>query len=224
MDDSNKAPLQSDQKEEKVVVSSAPSDNLTPDHPRFKEVYDKMKAYEEKASEVDSLREQLEALQSRISQPEHSQEDLSYEEQQAIEKIEKALAKKNLFVKKEDWESDRAAEKRSQEYLRLSQVHNGSDGLPKFDPQEVTLFARKNNLGDNLEAAYNLMHMDAKIQLESRKAAQGFSPVEMERPTAAVIKSPSGMTLTSTDIATMSDEEYEQKRAEIHASLKPKKS
>ena len=202
------APLQSEQEQ----VKKDPSDNLTPDHPRFKEVIAEKNQLKE---EVSSLKEQLEELKEQIStrQQETGNEDLTVEEERALEKIDKQLRNRGYITKDE-----LVVEKRAQEYSRLSDKYNGSNGLPKFDAVEVQAHAKKYGF-ESLEKAYKDLHFDAFVQLEAKKNGNSINPPSSERAGGGD-KQPTKSEFSPEDIASMSDADYEKNREKILSSMK----
>lgn len=225
MDDQTKiAPLQSDQKEESVVVTSEPdsdpSDKLTPEHPRFKEVYSDLKAYKQENGELKGkmaeLEEKLEKLSEnyneRVSQ---DGADITSDEEEALERIEKALKSRSSFVTKDELD----AERRGLILQRLEDKWNGTNGYPKFDGLDVVTYARKNGFGDNYEKAYRDMHYDAFVQIEAKKIAKSQEIPTSESPTAGDRSSVLG-DVTPEKIKDMSLQEWYEKGDKIKQALK----
>lgn len=202
------APLQSEQEQ----VKQDPSDRLTPDHPRFKEVLERAKTAEGK---VEDLQNQLNELKDQISTRQEStgDEDLTVEEERALEKIDKQLRSRGYITKDE-----LVVEKRAQEYSRLSDKYSGSNGLPKFDPVEVQSHAKKYGF-DNLEKAYKDLHFDAFVQLEAKKNSNSINPPSSERAGGGD-REPAKSEFSPEDIASMSDADYEKNRDKILSSMK----
>lgn len=221
MDDQNKdssAPLQSDQKgdEGDKNVDKDPSDNLTPDHPRFKEVYDKMKGFEE---QNQSLREELDEVKTQIAerQEETGDDELTDEEVTSLDRIKKAL-RKDGFITKEEFDSDKKVSQRAQTFERLSEKYNGKNGLPTFDSIEVATYAKKHGFGENYEAAYKEIHFDAIVQQRAKTGGIVEVP-DSESPASGERGKPLGE-VAPEDIDKMSPQEYEQHREKILQSLK----
>lgn len=86
--------------EEQKTEGQDPSDKMTPDHPRFKEVYNEAK---ESKAKVTQLESELAELRQKISERQVATGDSEFteEEEKALERIEKGLAKRG-FVKKEE--------------------------------------------------------------------------------------------------------------------------
>lgn len=144
MDDTNKAPLQSEQNNEVTVDSVEPSEKLTPEHPRFQQVNQQKKealeALEREREEKAELQRQLEELKAN-SQNNSEDDFASDEERIAADAIERKILKRKGYVTKEDLAEIRRVENRASEYRRLSEKYNGSNGLPRFVPEDVQLFA-----------------------------------------------------------------------------------
>lgn len=221
MDDQQDALLQPDQKEgvEKEQTKD-PSDNLTPEHPRFKEVIEKL---HRKDDEVESLKAELEELKQSVStrQTEDGTDTLLPDERAAMEKIREQLRRSGEFVTKEELDNERRTTQMASEMARLSKEFDGTNGYPKFDRQEVLAYAKSKGFGNNLEDAYYSLHRPAIIQVEAKKIGRVDVP-DSERPTASDKKSPGALEVTSQDIANMSDAEYERNRAKILSSIKGK--
>lgn len=212
--DEHEAQLESES--EKVTEETPkgdPSDNLTPDHPRFKEVIAKL---HEKDDVIDTLQKQMEELQQRVTTRQEATDDdtLTREEELALERIEKNLRNRG-FVKKDDLEADRVG----QTLTSLQGKHNGSDGLPKFVPEDVVLYAKRKGFGNNYESAYRDMHFDAFVQVAQRRGQA--EPPTSEKPTGGE-KKPADTAVSPADIAKMSDQEYEEKREQLLNSIKPR--
>lgn len=197
------APLQSDQKEEN---KQEPSDLLTPEHPRFKKVIEKLHTKDE---EIATLKQELEAVKTQVSQRQErtGDDDVTEEERAAIDKIGKQL--KSTYVTKEELEQERRVNRRAFELDRLGEVYNGSNGYPKFEGKNVALYAQENGYGDNLEAAYFSMHRNAIIETEGKKWAKANQPGSSEQPTGGERQSPLG-DVTPDQIEKMSDTDFDK--------------
>lgn len=225
--DEEKSPQQTDaplQLNEQQINQTAgdPSDRLTPDHPRFKEVIAKNHELEET---IKSLNEKMEALQADITdrQSSSNSDELTVDEEAALERIAAGLARKGKIVTPDQLSSER----RAYQYERLSERHNGSDGYPKFVPTDVETFARKNGLQTaNLEDVYYIMNRTAIAQVDARKMSNSLTAPASEKPTPAEDTKPASdqKILTAEDIAKMTDDEYEQYRDSIHRSFKANKN
>jgi len=219
MDDKKDAPSQSDQSQDQVqdVKKPDPSDNLTPEHPRFKQVI----------AENHELKENLQALQNDMDelkqtiqnrQQNTGNEELTTEEQEAMAKIERQMQAKG-YVKKEDLEADKRVERRAQQITKLEDQHDGTDGYPRFVKEDVVEFAKRRGI-DDLSIAYRELHFDAIVQVEAKKGTGG-NPPGSEPPTGGEKGKPGGSEFTPEDIAAMSPEDYEKNRAKILSGLKP---
>jgi len=196
-----------------------PSDKLTPEHPRFKEVIQKN---HELAATIEDLKGQLEEVKNGIAarQNESGDDDITPEEQAAIDKIAKGLIKRGYVATPEDLSSDRKA----RDYERLSNKYDGKGEYPKFEPVAVEVFAKQRGI-TNLEDAYFSVHKAAIIQIEAKKQAKIVEVPDSERPgKSSMPQSAEGKPLTPEDIENMSNEDYEANRTAILASLKPKAS
>lgn len=213
MDDQNKdALLKSEQDNDSLENkqdqenNTDPSEQLTPDHPRFKQVIE----------ERNELREKLTALEAQVQerQTRTGDDTTTPEEQEAYEKIEKEM-KKRGFVSE-------SILNRQNELARLETARNGADGTPKFVAIDVIEFAKKQGYGENYEAAYNAMHHDALVQVEARRYAQERGVPISEPPTGGEKSSPLKQ-FTPEEIANMPPEEYEKHRSELLTAIKPPK-
>ena len=186
-----------------------PSDNLTPDHPRFKDViaknHDLERVVETMRTEMDELRQ---SISSKQDQGENTDED-----ERALQIIEKRLSSK--FATKDDLNSDRQAI----QFDRLSEKYSGSNGYPKFVPVDVVAHAKKNGFS-NYEKAYRDMHFDTIVSIEAAKKGTVTVPTS-EKPAGGERQQESS-TISPQDIAQMSDEEYEKNRDQILTALRPK--
>lgn len=188
-----------------------PSDKLTPDHPRFKDVLSRAKSAEEKA---EQLEEELRELREKREEANLGGDELTPEEQASLEKIEKNLAKRG-FIRQDDLRVQRNADA-----LRdLGKVYDGKNGLPKFDRAEVVAYAKSKGFGDNYEAAYKDMHFDAIVEQRASKVVS--KPPLTEKPSGGADSS-STKKFTRADIANMSDQEYEKYREGLLNAIKPK--
>lgn len=194
-----------------------PSDKLTPDHPRFRDVLQRAKTAEEKTlqleQELAELKETVQARQDRTGD-----EDLTPEEQASMDKIKRQLTKEG-FVRQDDLR----VQKNAENLRSLGAKYNGKNGLPAFDSAEVVAYSRKNGFGDNYEAAYREMHFDAIVEKEARDRSKAPTPPSIEKPTGGA-ETPGKKRFTQKDIANMSDQEYEQYRAGMLTAIKPKGS
>lgn len=208
---STKAPLQPGQEE---IKKPDASDQLTPEHPRFKDVYNRMKTAEDKA---ESLQTQFDELSAKINTrtQETGDEELTAEDLANLDRIDKELRRRKGYVTREDLD----AEKRTDNLKEGAKVHDGSDGLPKWDSVEVVAYAKAHGFGENYDAAYNDMHYDARVQVEAEKKAKNPTPPSSERPGGGG-REELESDLTAEDIANMTDEEYEKNRTKILSGMK----
>lgn len=194
-----------------------PSDRLTEDHPRFKDVLQKSK---EQEATIQSLTEKLDAIQESITQRQQStgEEELTDEERSSLEKIDRQLRKKG-YVTKTDLESSADADRVANALDKLSDKYDGKDGSPKFDATEVVAFAKRNGYPvskEGLESAYKEMHFDARVAARAKKA-----PPEIpgsEQATGGERKAP--VEFSPAQIAAMSDAEWEANREKILGQVK----
>ncbi len=218
MDNKIDAPLQSDQnQDQKVEIKSDPSDNLTPEHPRFKKVIEENHQLKDS---IQTLKEEMDELRQSIKdrQSDTGDSELTAEEEVALAKIERQMQSKG-YLKKEDLESEKRIERRSLQLSSLGEKYDGSDGYPKFVREDIVEFAKKRGIDDYREA-YKLLNFDAIVQIESKKN-NGANPPGSEPPTGGEKSKPGTGEFSSEQIANMSDEEYEKNREKIKSSLKP---
>lgn len=203
--------------EQKTEVKEDPSDKLTPDHPRFKEVLNRAKSAEEKQTQLE---QELNELKKQVSarQEKTGEDDFTDEELRALERIEKGLSKRG-FVRSADLQNESFQLRLERDFQRMNEKYDGSNGLPKFVADEVFAFAKRNGMENNLESAYKLMHYDTIIDVEAKKRSQGPQPPTSEKPKSGD-RSGSATEMSPTDISEMSDVEWEQKREKILQSLK----
>lgn len=213
MDEQQDVSLESDTEQTNIETTEEqadPSDKLTPEHPRFKEVVARV---HERDEQINELNQKVQELESRIQQKQDEGEETDVEEA-ALRKIERRMEQK--FAKKEDLSADRQA----LQFERLSEKYNGSNGYPKFVPVDVVSYAKRNGFGNNIEAAYKQMHFDTIVNVEAGRKGQINVPTS-EKPTGGE-RQQEGSTLTPQDIAEMSDEEYEKNRDKILQAARPK--
>jgi|GEM_PF-7026468 hypothetical protein len=208
--------------EQKNEAKSDPSDNLTPDHPRFKEVYSELKEARAKLEKMPELEKQLQDLQEKISvrQEKTGDDDFTDEELRALERIEKGLARRG-FVRSADLQNESFQLRLEREFQRMNEKYDGSNGLPKFIADEVFAFAKRNGMEKNLEGAYRLMHYDTIVDIDAKKRIQTAQPPTSEKPKTGD-RGGSNTEISLTDISEMTDIEWEQKREKILQSLKGK--
>lgn len=213
------APLQSEQGEIKQEVKPEdPSERLTPEHPRFKQVYAEAKAAKEQVSFLEQqINELRESINSRNAPPD---DDLTAEEQAALERINKYFKKSGYITKEELQQTinvELSTDRRSREYMRLSDKYNGGNGLPKFVPEDVQEYAKRKGYGD-LEEAYKSMHFDTLVEIEAKKRSMNFVP-SSEKPVGGS-REALGTDLSREKIASMSPAEYAKNREKIHNWMK----
>lgn len=209
--------------EEQVVENHEgkdPSDNMTPDHPRFKEVYSELKEARAKLEKMPDLERQLAELQEKVAarQERTGDDDLTEEEWKAIDRIERGL-KKRGFVRQDDLKTESFQIRLERDFERLNEKYDGSNGLPKFVADEVFGYAKRKGLTNDLEAAYRLMNYDSIVEVEAKKRSQGYKPPTSERPSSGD-RSGRSTELSPTDVSQMSDDEYEKNREKILRGLR----
>lgn len=210
--DNNNAPLQPDNSQGNTKQD--PSDNLTPEHPRFKEV---VAEKNELKQTVTQLKSEMEELRNSISQRQVRDNDdsLTYDELQALDRIEQGLKSRGYLT-----QEDLRANRRADNYKALEKEYDGKNGLPKFVPVEIEAHAKANGFGDNLEAAYRDLHFEAIVQREAKKAAEPVPAPSSEKPAAGERGNIANTEFTPESIAAMSDEEYERNREKILGSIR----
>lgn len=161
------------------------------------------------------LENRLQELESKLNSSTKQElvDDGEYtkEEIQALEKAASYFAKKGFVTKDVLSESERVT-KRGQEMKRLQDKYRETD-YPDFNPDEVLVYAKQNGFGDNLEAAYKSLHLEAIISVESKKRA---NTVDSEKPTGSATSQPS---VTRGDISNMTDEEFASFRQNFKSSI-----
>jgi hypothetical protein len=198
-----------------------PRDNLTPDHPRFKEVYDELKATKEKAAKVDSLETQVRELQATMSSINKKSDGEAFtdEEKAALARIKKGLQDEGAFVSKQDLEEADRIRNRAETIRTLEGEFNGKNGYPKFDTVEVTEFAQKNGFGGNLRAAYREMHFNAIVKVEAKRGSgEEVADVSSERPSGG--GQPVAGEFTRDQIKNMSPEEWKKNEDTIMSKFR----
>lgn len=198
-------------------VTSDPSDKLTPDHPRFKEVYSDLKEEKQKNKDLLDRVERLEE-QARQRMVATGNDEYTPEELQALEKIDKDFRRRGYVTQEQLEERDRVSQ-RKLEYDRLSSKYDGDNGYPKFIPDEVETYAKRNGFGGNYEAAYKDMHFDTILNLEAKKRSDRPRVPGSEIPTGGQVEIPE-TDLTPEQIAKMSPQDYEKYREKIKMGMK----
>lgn len=210
--------LQAEEKEVTVVQpqneSQDPRDNITPDHPRFKEVYEDLKSERETRKQLE---QRLSELESRVSQS-VKQDDGGYtqDEKEALQRILQGLKQEGGIVTKSDLEEVQRVQSRASTIKDLSDKYSGKNGYPKFDSVDVLEYAKKNGLGDNLEIAYRQLHWDAVVRAEASKI-KNVDTVDSEETTTG---QPTIAGLTPQDIGGMSLNEFAENEATIMDKFK----
>lgn len=199
-----KAPLESSKEESSEETKNDPSDRLTPDHPRFKQVLERAKAAE---GRVEEMERKLEQLQNSLQKNETS--EYTDDQMEAIETIDRALKSRGYMTQDEFKELQRVQERQSM-LTRLNDKYDGSNGLPKFEIDDVVAHAKSNGYGANYEAAYRDLHFDAFVQRAARKS---IDPPKTEKPGSKEREVSPGLTMNK--INEMSLSEYSKHRAEI---------
>lgn len=231
MADENKqdADLQSDEQEDAGIEVETPSgdetpndqkedpsDKLTPDHPRFKDVLTRAKSAEEKAAELEARLLELETNSHKnTTRDSEDDEELSEEELRSLIKIERELSKRGFVT-----QDSLRVEKNASTLRKLGEKYDGKAGLPKFDRTEVVAYAKSKGFGDNYEAAYRDMHYDTILEQEALKRAKAPTAPLTEKPTAGAENS-GKKRFTREDIGKMNDEEYAKYRSGLLAAIKP---
>jgi predicted RNase H-like nuclease (RuvC/YqgF family) len=210
MDEQKDVSLESDTEQTNIETEGQdPSDALTPEHPRFKQV---IAENHELKGTLEDMKAEMAELRNSIVNKQDSGEETD-EEEIALRKIERRMEEK--FAKKEDLSADRQA----LQFDRLSEKYNGSNGYPKFVPVDVVAYAKRNGFGSNYESAYKQMHFDTIVSVEASRKGKIEVPTS-ERPTGGE-RSTESTTLTPQDISKMSDEEYLKNRDKILNAIKP---
>lgn len=219
MDDNTQvdnAPSQQNQEGEQGKTQD-PSDKLTPEHPRFKQViadlHDARTANEDLKKQLEELKTAIETRQGTDPKP-----DLNAEELAALNKVDAELKRRGYLTKKELEEETRVRE-RAESLKDLSKEYDGKNGFPKFVADDVVTYARAHGFGDNYAAAYKDMHFDAIVQVQAKHGTQ--SVPNSEHPSGGEHGRPD-LGMTADDIKNMSDADYEKNRDKILAALRPR--
>lgn len=193
-----------------------PSEKLTPDHPRFKEVLEQNRLLKETNKDLE---DRIVKIEQQVQQRADAtgEFELTEEEKRALDKIDKALRQKG-YVTKEEITSQSRIEKQALEFERLSEKYDGSNNLPKFIAEDVAAYAKQNGFS-NLEKAYKDMHYEAFVSLEIKKRSGGNNPPHIEKPTGGERKV-EGSTYSRDQISQMSPEEWEKNREKVLRSLR----
>lgn len=219
MSDDLKAPSQLDQKEEGANQQTVqdPSDKLTPEHPRFKDV---LQEKNELKQTVGELQEQLQELKAQIAERQVAtgDDEPTEDERIAIEKIKRELKKSN-FITKGEVEDSLRVERRALQHDKLSNKYDGNNGYPKYDSLDVTEYARRHGYADNYEAAYYDMHRPAIIQVEAKRMSRGEVPPASEPPTGGE-RNISGTDITPTKVGEMDLGDWEQNRTKVLENMR----
>lgn len=210
MDENQDAPLQSDQNQED------PSDKLTPDHPRFKQVVEKLHQ-SEKTNE--DLQQRLADLEERISkrQERTGDDEMDESEKAALDKIERQL-KARGYVTQDVLTEKQRVERMAYDFDRYSNKYDGANGYPKFVAADVAAHMKKKGI-DDMEEAYFSLHRPAIIEVEAKKLAGKPIVPTSEKPSGGTREQPV-TEVTPEQIAQMSDQDYEKYRENLLAGFK----
>jgi hypothetical protein len=189
-----------------------PSDKMSPDHPRFKEVLNEKKAAEERATKLE---EELAELRSQKIEATYNSDDLSAEEQASLDKIKKHLAKDGFVT-----QGDLTVQRNADTLRKLNEKYDGKNGLPAFDRADVVAYSKKNGFGDNYEAAYRDMHFDTIVEVNAKKRASSPEKLTIEKPSGGG-EATTTKKFSREDIAKMSDAEYDKYRIGLLNAIKP---
>lgn len=213
----NDALSQPDQEE---TTKPDPSDQLTPDHPRFKQVLAKLHDAEEKLGKFADLEAKYNDLVEKIDRRQTQDGDTTYtdEEMASLERIDKAL-KGRGYVTQDVLDRERNVIQRDIQFSKLEDQYNGTNGLPKFDRVDVGVYAKEHGFGNNYEAAFKQMHWDTFVQQEAKKM-NTVTPPGSEKPGGGDKGKPDTDLLSK--VGEMSDEEYEKNREAIMGAVRPK--
>lgn len=144
---------------------------------RFAEVNSKSKALEEKYAKLEA---ELQAINSRIPQPQQTPQDLAQKQQeQLIREQLKSMGfadQEEVNKRLQQIEEDRKLENTINQ---LENRYDGRDGRPKFNKREILEYARDNQIG-SLEAAYKLKNHDALMDYAIKTAQGRTKPVKSE--------------------------------------------
>jgi uncharacterized membrane protein YqiK len=224
--DTTTAPLQPEQKEEVTSVvndvqnpKEDPSDKLTVEHPRFKDVLARAKQAETETQELKAQIAELKAAVDARQTEGGSNYENNPEYIEAVKNLEQSL-KKRGFVTQEELNKEKRIQRLEQQFETLSSTYDGKNGYPKFDAAEVTAYAKSNGLSDNLEAAYKQMHWSTIIDVEKKRSTTVTVP-ESEKPTGGERAISEG--ITPRKISEMSPYEWEQHRDKVLKALKPQR-
>ena len=176
------------------------------------EALEKMSVMEEKVSEIDSLKEEIEKLKSSKKS---EGESFTEEETGALKKIKTGI--KDEFMTREEFEEQKRIEQRESKIRTLSDKYKKGSGYPEFKADEILVYAKKNDFGSNLEAAYRDMHWEAIKQVLSKSGSEVEVP-DSEKPTGG--DRVKGTSVTTTQIANMDESEYEKNRGDIMTKFK----
>lgn len=129
--------------------------------------------FKEKNDEVKELRERINALEASKVEEKPTQEQIIQEEQ--AERAKKILKQLGM-VTREEMEQSQRAEKAKNFFLsemnRLESKFDGSDGKPKFVPQDIAKYMDdmrgKGQEITDPELAYKLMHYDALVDAKAK--------------------------------------------------------
>ena len=189
-----------------------PSDKLTPDHPRFKDVLNEKKEAEERAAKLE---EELAELKSQKVEAKYNDDDLSPEEEASLAKIQRNLAKRGFVT-----QGDLTVQRNADTLRKLDEKYDGKNGLPKFDRADIVAYSKKNGFGDNYEAAYRDMHFDTIVEVNAKKRSSAPQTFTTEKPSGGG-EATTTKKFSRDDIAKMSDAEYDKYRIGLLSAIKP---
>jgi hypothetical protein len=165
---------------------------------RFKKILLKNK---ELAMQNEELASRIQSVQQPIAPPVTAPEpvaepnNLTADQEQAIENLRKfgVWTKKDQQELEKKQKEDMETQQRElqdnilieTEYSRLETVHNGSDGLPRFDRDAIEEYMRETGVY-NPEKAYDDLYRDEIFDKWAKGQSGNESPVYSERPSVSV--------------------------------------
>lgn len=143
-----------------------------------------------KQAEVELEKERLNKAQPKSEEPE-TEPPSDAELQAAVKRLKEVGG----VVTKEDLQFLQNRLILDREHDRLKDKFDGSDGRPKYVPEEVEDYARTHYFGGNLEAAFWEMYRDEMVDAEVKKRTA--KTTYTEKPTTSVKVGEQPLTLAS---------------------------
>lgn len=164
----------------------------------------------EKAKEAETLRAEIEELKKNPSNVNQSGELTAEAKREAKEAARKLdiltkddiddILKERGYVKKDDIDNAFTSRKIISEFDELSKKYNGSDGLPKFDQDEMVAYMERTRISDP-EMAYRMKFSKEVDEYNAQKLLEAKYPQLVTSKAGAEDKKPKKDPVTRDNMA-----------------------